>query len=129
MSKFSHSFIVNSSHLDEQNHVNNVVYVQWMQDVAVAHWRNLVSREVQENYTWILLRHEIDYKQQSFENDEITATTWVGKATKVTCERFTEIKCGEILLVKAKSLWCMIDSKTKKPAKINDDIRQLFRMG
>jgi acyl-CoA thioester hydrolase len=126
--KFSHSFIVNSNHLDEQNHVNNVVYVQWIQDVAVAHWRNLVSRETQEKFTWILLRHEIDYKQQSFENDEITATTWVGKATKVTCERFTEITRGETLLVKAKSLWCMIDSTSKKPAKISEEIRQMFGM-
>lgn len=126
--KFSHSFIVNSNHLDEQNHVNNVVYVQWIQDVAVEHWRNLVSQEIQDKYTWILLRHEIDYKQQSFENEEITTTTWVGKATKVTCERFTEISRGETILVKAKSLWCMIDSETKKPAKISDEIRQLFGM-
>jgi acyl-CoA thioester hydrolase len=126
--KFSHSFIVNSNHLDEQNRVNNVVYVQWIQDVAVAHWRNLVSQDIQAQYTWILLRHVIDYKQQSFENDEITATTWVGKATKVTCERFTVIKRGETLLVKAKSLWCMIDFYTKKPAKISDEIRQMFGM-
>ncbi|MCU0240627.1 MAG: acyl-CoA thioesterase [Pyrinomonadaceae bacterium] len=126
--KFSHSFIVNSNHLDEQNHVNNVVYVQWIQDVAVAHWRNLVSQDIQAKYSWILLRHEIDYKQQSFENDEITSTTWVGKATKVTCERFTEIKRGETLLVKAKSLWCMIDFDTKKPVKISDKIREMFGM-
>jgi acyl-CoA thioester hydrolase len=126
--KFSHSFIVNSTHLDEKNHVNNVVYVQWIQDVAVAHWRNIVSQDIQTKYSWILLKHEIDYKQQSFENDEITATTWVGKATKVTCERFTEIKRGETLLVKAKSLWCMIDFDNKKPAKINDEIRQKFGM-
>ena len=126
--KFSHSFIVKPIHLDEQNHVNNVVYVQWIQDVAVAHWRNLVSQAIQENYTWILLRHEIDYKQQSFENNEITATTWVGKATKVTCERFTEIKRGEVLLVKAKSMWCMLDANTKKPAKISEEIREKFGM-
>lgn len=126
--KFSHSFTVKTEHLDEQNHVNNVVYVQWIQDVAVAHWRSLVNEEIQNSFTWFLLRHEIDYKQQAFEGEEITATTWVGKATKVTCERFTEIKRGEVLLVKAKSNWCMLDINTKKPAKISEEIRKQFGM-
>ena len=126
--KFSHSFIVKPEHLDDQNHVNNVVYVQWIQDVAVAHWQSSASRESQANFTWFLLRHEIDYKQQAFAGEEITATTWVGKATKVTCERFTEIKRGEVVLVKAKSNWCMLDLVTKKPARISEEIREQFGM-
>ena len=126
--KFSHSLFVKPEHLDEQNHVNNVVYVQWIQDVAVAHWQSLVSSEIQQKFTWFLLRHEIDYKQQAFADEEITVTTWVGKATKVTCERFTEIKRGETLLVQAKSNWCMLDVKTKKPAKIREEIREQFGM-
>ena len=75
-----------------------------------------------------MLRHEIDYKQQAFENEEITVTTWVGTATKVTCERFTEIKRGETLLVQAKSNWCMLDVKSKKPARISEEIREQFGM-
>jgi acyl-CoA thioester hydrolase len=126
--KFSHTFFVKKEHLDEQNHVNNVVYVQWIQDIAVAHWQNSASLETQQSFTWFLLRLEIDYKQQSFEGEEITVTTWVGKATKVTSERFTEIKRGETLLVKAKSNWCMLDLKTKKPARISEEIRKIFGM-
>ncbi|MBX7169651.1 MAG: acyl-CoA thioesterase [Pyrinomonadaceae bacterium] len=126
--KFSHSFIVKPEHLDEQDHVNNVVYVQWIQDVAVAHWRTAASQESLENFVWFLLRHEIDYKQQAFEGEEITATTWVGTATKVTCERFTEIRRGETVLVNAKSNWCMLNSKTKKPTKISEEIREQFGM-
>lgn len=126
--RFSHTLIVKREHLDEQNHVNNVVYVQWIQDVAVAHWQTVATAESQSKFTWFLLRHEIDYKNQAFENDEITVTTWVGTATKVTCERFTEIKRGETLLVKAKSNWCMLDVNTKKPAKISEEIREQFGM-
>lgn len=126
--KFLHSFIVKPEHLDEQNHVNNVVYVQWIQDVAVAHWQNAASEEAQGKFIWFLLRHEIDYKKQAFEGEEITAVTWVGKATKVTCQRFTEIRRGEVLLVQAKSNWCMLDLVTKKPAKISDEIREQFGM-
>ena len=126
--KFSNSFIVKPEHLDEQHHVNNVVYVQWIQDVAVAHWQNVASAESQASFTWFLVRHEIDFKQQAFAGEEITVTTWVGKATKVTCERFTEIRRNEILLVQAKSNWCMFDTKTKKLAKINSEIREQFGM-
>lgn len=126
--KFSHSFVVKKEHLDEQNHVNNVVYVQWIQDVAVAHWQNVTSVEVQKKFTWFLLRHEIDFKQQSFEGDEITVTTWVGKATKVTCERFTEIKSKNTLLVQATSNWCMLEIDSRKPTKISKEIREIFGM-
>lgn len=128
MQKFQHSFAVEPSDIDEQEHVNNVAYVRWIQEVAVAHWRNAVSVDQQSNFTWIVLRHEIDYKKQCFENEEITASTWVGKATKVTCERFTEIRRGQELLVQAKSLWCMLDSKTAKPARITPDLREIFKM-
>ena len=120
--KFSNSFIVKPEHLDEQHHVNNVIYVQWIQDVAVAHWQNVASAESQASFTWFLLSHEIDFKQQAFVGEEITVTTWVGKATKVTCERFTEIRRDEILLVQAKSNWCMFDRETTKPKRITAEM-------
>jgi acyl-CoA thioester hydrolase len=126
--KFSHSFRVSAADIDEQGHVNNVAYVRWIQDVAVAHWRYAASAEQRKKFTWVVLRHEIDYKKQSFEAEEITATTWVGKATKITCERFTEIKRGENLLVQAKSVWCMLEANTGKPAKIDAEMRRIFAM-
>jgi len=89
--KFSHSFRVAAEDIDEQGHVNNVAYLKWIQDVAVAHWRHTASEEQLDKYSWITVRHEIDSKKQAFENEEITATTWVGEWSKVTCERFTEI--------------------------------------
>ncbi|CAN5517906.1 hypothetical protein BH10ACI1_BH10ACI1_25700 [soil metagenome] len=60
MLKFEHKFIVPKSDIDEQNHVNNVAYVRWIQDVAIAHWKNAATSEMQENFTWIIVRHEID---------------------------------------------------------------------
>ena len=124
--KFSRSFTVKKDHLDEQNHVNNVVYVQWIQDIAVAHWRSAMNQEILDSYIWYLLRHEIDYKQQAFRGEEINLTTWVGKVTKVTCERLTEFKRGETLLVRATSVWCMLNVDTKKPARISKQIKERF---
>ena len=126
--RFSHSFRVQKSDIDEQGHVNNVSYVRWVQDVAVAHWLYAATDEQQLKYTWVMLRHEIDYKKQAFEDEEITATTWVGGATKITCERFTEIHRGEDLLVRSKTIWCLLDRETTKPSRITTALKDIFEM-
>lgn len=124
--RFSHSFRVSAEDIDAQNHVNNVAYVRWIQDVAVAHWFSVTDEATREKLTWMLTRHEIDFKKQTFENEEVTATTWVGETTKVTFERFTEITRGEDLLVKARSVWCLIDREKSKPTRITAELKELF---
>lgn len=126
MREFSHSFTVASQDIDEQGHVNNVAYVRWIQDVAVAQWFAVSSPEIREKLTWVVLRHEIDYKKPAFENDKVTAVTWVGEPTKLIWERFTEIRRGADLLVKAKSNWCLIDRKIMKPTRITEEIKDLL---
>ncbi|MDQ3064635.1 MAG: acyl-CoA thioesterase [Acidobacteriota bacterium] len=126
--KFSHSFRVSADDIDAQNHVNNVAYVKWIQDVAVAHWFSATTEAQREKYIWVVLRHEIDYKKQAFEAEEVTATTWVGEPTRISWERFTEITRGENLLVKARSVWCLIDRQTAKPTRITTELKELFQI-
>ena len=126
--KFFHSFKVSESDIDVHKHVNNVAYLRWIQDVAVAHWQTAASSELQKKYTWYVIRHEIDYKKQAFENEEITAITWVGEATKIRCERFTEIKRGEEILAKARSVWCLLDATNNKPIRITKELQDIFGM-
>lgn len=120
--KFSHSFRVTPDDIDAQGHVNNVAYLRWIQDIAVAHWLNAASDEMQAKFSWVVIRHEIDYKKQAFDGESVTATTWVGEWTRVTCERFTEIRRGNDLLVRSRTLWCMLDRTTQKPARIDRDL-------
>jgi len=124
--RFSHSFRVSREDIDEQGHVNNVAYLKWIQDVAVAHWRHSASEEQKAKYGWLTVRHEIDYKKEAFEGEEVTATTWVGEWSKVTCERFTEISRDEDLLVKSRTVWCMIDRETARPARITTELIDRF---
>ncbi len=126
--KFSHSFRVSTEDIDAQGHVNNVAYVRWIQEVAVAHWLSVTTDEMRDKFTWVVLRHEIDYKKQAFENEEVTTTTWVGEPTRISWERFTEITHGESLLVKARSVWCLIDRETSKPTRITSELKELFQM-
>ncbi len=124
--KFSHSFRVSAADIDANGHVNNVAYVRWIQDVAVAHWFSKASDEMQKNFSWMVIRHEIDYKKQAFENDEITVETYVGEPTRISWERFTEIKRGADLLCKAKSNWCLIDRQTSRPTRITPEMINLL---
>ena len=88
---FEMILLVLPADIDEQNHVNNTVYLRWVQDVATAHWQSVASQEAQDNIVWVVLRHEIDYKAPAILGDEIVLRTWVGKATRLTFERFTEV--------------------------------------
>lgn len=125
---FSHSFRVPADDIDAHGHVNNVAYVRWIQDAAVAHWLSVSTETAREKFIWMLTRHEIDYKKQTFENEEVTVTTWVGAPARVLWERFTEIRRGGELLVKARSVWCLIDRKTQRPSRIGEDLK-IWLMG
>lgn len=114
--------------IDEQNHVNNTVYLRWVQEVATAHWRAIASLEAQETIGWVVLRHEIDYKTSAAFGDQITLRTRVGQATRLTFERFTEIRrtSDGQLLSKARTLWCPINAQTGRPARVPADVRAQF---
>jgi acyl-CoA thioester hydrolase len=125
---FEMTIPVLSADIDEQNHVNNTVYLRWIQDVATAHWRAIAGPEAQETIGWVVLRHEIDYKAPAAFGDEIVLRTWVGKATRLTFERFTEIRRNSDgqLLSKARTLWCPIDMQTGRPVRVSPEVRAQF---
>jgi acyl-CoA thioester hydrolase len=114
--------------IDEQNHVNNTVYLRWVQDVATAHWRAIADPEAQGTTAWVVLRHEIDYKTPATLGDEVVLRTWVGKATRLTFERFTEIrrKSDRQLLSTARTLWCPINTQTGRPVRVSAEVRAQF---
>lgn len=114
--------------IDEQNHVNNTVYLRWVQDVATAHWRSLASAEAQAGISWVVLRHEIDYKAPASLGDEILLRTWVGEASRLKFERLTEIrrKTSNQILSKARTLWVPIDVHSGKPTRVSADVRSRF---
>jgi acyl-CoA thioester hydrolase len=114
--------------IDAQNHANNTVYLRWVQDVATAHWRTIASPKAQETIGWVVLRHEIDYKAPATLGDKVALRTWVGKATRLTFERFTEIRRNRDgrLLSKARTLWCPINTQTSRPVRVPAEVRAQF---
>jgi acyl-CoA thioester hydrolase len=116
--------------IDELGHVNNVVYLQWVQDVAVAHWRHAAPAADQASLLWVVTRHEIDYRRPAFLKDEIILRTWVGEAHRRDFERHTEIVRASSMktLVRARTLWCPIEPRTGRPTDVSDEVRRRFSM-
>lgn len=119
---------IKPSDIDQLGHVNNVIYLRWVQEVATAHWYDLASKKEQERLLWVVIRHEIDYKRPALKNDIVIARTWVGKSSQRLFERFTELvrKSDRKLLAKARTLWCPIDAKTMKPVAAGPGVYRKF---
>jgi len=127
----SHKITINvqEQDIDTLNHVNNVVYLQWVNDISGIHWSLLSNDSINSKYFWVVLRHEIDYINQAFLNDEITVYTWIGASSGVKSIRNVHIYKGDDLLIKAKSTWCLIDAKTHRPTRIKQDIMDILKKG
>jgi acyl-CoA thioester hydrolase len=123
---FEMAIAVAPEDIDVMGHVNNVVYVRWVQDVAVAHWRAGATREQQNAIAWVVVRHEIDYKRPAMPGDTVVARTWVGTATAQTFERHTEILRNGKVLVRARTLWCPVDIGSGRPLRVPQQVRDQF---
>ena len=119
---------VQPADIDQQNHVNNTVYVRWIQEIATAHWNATAPIPARDKIGWVVLRHEIDYKSPVCLGDDIVLRTWVGKATRVTFERFVEVlrRSDRRLLAQARTLWVPINPATAKPTRVPPEVRERF---
>ena len=118
---------VSPEDLDLLHHVNNLVYVKWMDKIATNHWAHLTKDTPLPQYVWVVVRHEIDYLKQAILGDEITVKTWVGETKGVTSVRFMEFYKNDILLVKAKTTWAMLDAITSKPSRIRENVLKVLQ--
>lgn len=124
---YSISLNVKPNHIDNLNHVNNVVYLEWVNQISEKHWAILTTKALNEKYFWVALRHEIDYLGAAYLGDELTIKTHIGETKGVKSIRYVEIYRGMKLLAQAKSTWCLIDQKTEKPTRIKDDVLEVLK--
>jgi acyl-CoA thioester hydrolase len=131
MTAFELSIAIRPEDIDELGHVNNIVYLRWVQDVAVAHWNELSTAEDRDKLVWVVTRHEIDYKIAAMPGDAIIARTWVGPATRFRFERNTELlrAADRAVLARTRTEWCPIERVTGRPATVSPAIRKLCSNG
>jgi acyl-CoA thioester hydrolase len=125
---FERTVRVEAADMDRLGHVNNVVYVRWVQEVAAAHWHSAASPEEQAAALWVVVRHEVDYLHAARLGDEVVLRTWVGEAEGLRFDRHTEILRGgdRKPLARARTVWCPIDPRTGRPCRVPPEMRARF---
>ena len=125
---FTHGIIVRNDDIDELNHVNNVVYIRWVQEVAEAHWRSVATDALRQQFLWVVLRHEIDYHHPIELGDAVTGSTWVGEHYGARFERFVRLHnpVTQQVYADAKTVWCLLDAIRKRPLRIPAEVLGLL---
>ena len=121
---FEMTFTAAPGHIDELGHVNNAVWVQWIQQVAVANWDSIAQPAHRDRYFWVVVRHEIDYLRAAHEGDEIVARTWVGDAPQgARFDRFVEFSGADgKTCVRARTVWAMLDRSSGRPLRVPPEV-------
>lgn len=122
------TFTAGPEHIDFNGHVNNMVWLQWVQEIAGAHWEAVAPPEHQAAYVWFVLRHEIDYRGNIVEGETVTARTFIPDppqgARFVRCVDF--INAAGKAIVQVRSTWAMIDKASGRPQRITQEIAAPF---
>lgn len=124
--KYQHRISVSPADIDQMGHVNNVVYLRWVQEVAESHWYTVAKEEFTKKYLWVVLRHEIDYLKPALPGDELMGETWIEALEGARSIRLVEIKRGDEILAKARTTWVMLDAATGRPARVPKEMQKQF---
>jgi acyl-CoA thioester hydrolase len=128
-STYSKIILIPQTAIDENGHVNNVAYVQWMQDIAVEHYSSLGGIEAQgADSTWVVREHRVEYFLPAFENEELEIKTWVEDIRRVRSLRKYEFirKSDGKIIVKGETDWVFVDVKTGSPRAIPQEVVDVF---
>jgi acyl-CoA thioester hydrolase len=121
---FEMALTAGPEHIDELGHVNNAIWVQWIQQVAVAHWDSVADPAHKNAYYWVVVRNEIDYLRAAHEGDQITGRTWVGEAPQgARFDRHMEfVGADGKVCVRAKTQWAIIDKAAGRPIRVPPEV-------
>jgi acyl-CoA thioester hydrolase len=117
------TFTAQPADIDELGHVNNAVWVTWIQDIAVAHWNAIASAEQAAAYVWVIIRHEIDYRGNLSEGECVEARTWVADGPQgAKWDRFVEFRKDGRVVVSAKTTWAILDRASGRLIRVPKDV-------
>ncbi len=128
--RFTRSFTAEPVHIDELGHVNNSVWVQWIQDLATAHWDAAAQPADHAQFFWVVIRHEIDYRGNIAVGESAVGTTYIPDPPKgaksLRVVEFTD-EAGKPL-VTARTTWAMLDRETGRLARVRPEVLAPFQL-
>lgn len=126
MNIFSLTVQVAAADIDRMGHVNNAVYLRWIEEAVHAHWKALATPEELAAFDWLAVRHEIDYRRPAHIGDRVRVETRIVETRRVRAWYETRIICGSETLVEARSCWCCVDARTHRLIPIPTDTTMRF---
>lgn len=124
---FARTFAAAPGDIDELGHVNNAVWVRWVQDMATAHWQAAALPEHIAAYVWVVVRHEIDFLGNIRDGELVDARTWVGEAPKgAKFDRHVEFARDGRVIVRARTTWAIIDKATGRILRVPKEVASRF---
>ena len=128
MTPFEKSITATEQDIDELGHVNNAVWVRWIQDMATAHWYAVAPPEYVDRYIWVVTRHEIDYLRAVLPGETVTGRTWVAEAPRgARFDRHMEFTGADgKVRVRAKTTWAIVDKATGRPLRVPPEVAAPF---
>lgn len=112
--------------IDFMGHVNNAVYLKWVQAAVIDYWQRVAPPEAVAQHLWVALKHEISYRRPAFLEDGIIAEVIAESAQGARTFFSTLFKRGDEVLAEVKSSWCCLDAATKRPARLAKDVLARF---
>jgi acyl-CoA thioester hydrolase len=127
MRQYEQTFTARASDIDELGHVNNAVWVRWVQDLATAHWAVAASAEQAAAYVWVVVRHEVDYMGNLAEGESVEARTWVAsEAVGAKFDRFAEFSKNGRVIVRARTTWAILSRESLRPLRVPKEVVARF---
>jgi acyl-CoA thioester hydrolase len=121
-----HALAITPGDIDFMGHVNNAVYLTWVQEAVLAYWRTVAPAEAVAQHLWVAIKHEITYRRPAFLDDAIVAQVVAEGVQGARAIFSTLIKRGEDVLAEVKSSWCCLDAATLRPARLARDVVSRF---
>ncbi len=124
MQSFTLPFTPTPADIDELGHVNNAVWVRWIQDIATAHWEAQADPAHVAQFVWMVTRHEIDYRGNVKLGEEVTGKTFIEKPPRGARfdRRVDFLNAGGKVIVSANSTWAMLDKETQRPMRVREEV-------
>ncbi|MFD1189884.1 MULTISPECIES: acyl-CoA thioesterase [Phenylobacterium] len=125
---FTRAFTALPEHIDANGHVNNVVYLDWVQQIAIAHWEAVQPADDQAKWAWICLRHEVDYRRALMPGETAQARTWLSETTEgPRYDRYVRIDGPDgAMCAQAITTWCLIEQGSGRPRRVPPDMVARF---
>ena len=123
---FRHAISIGEHDIDHMGHVNNSVYLKWVQDAVVEYWETIAPTDAVARHLWVALKHEITYRKPAFLDDQVVAEVIAEKVQGARAFFTTIVKRGEDVLAEVRSSWCCLDALTQRPTRLAQEVARRF---